>query len=165
MCSPFWDNASCVPPTLAGQTAVFPCMKMYREKRYSQQCKLRLRIILEWCTMSDPDNASRDCFPNSTWAGLTDYSSCKLLEEPTSEFEQIEVSSDLEISIVIYLVGMNFSTPPFLWKGFHYRVYILLIFFQFPNYPLITFAWLYLNLCPRLPIPNHYNKYLLYFPN
>ena len=53
------------------------------------------------------DNASRDCFPNATWSSLTNYSSCKLLEDPISEYGQKGVSSDLEISIVIYFVGKN----------------------------------------------------------
>ena len=66
-------------------------------------------LFKEELTINDSDNASRYCFPNGTWAGLTNYSSCKLLEETASEFEHKEVSSDLEISIVIYLVGKNSS--------------------------------------------------------
>eukprot|EP00090_Calanus_glacialis_P008808 TRINITY_DN17144_c0_g1_i1.p1 TRINITY_DN17144_c0_g1~~TRINITY_DN17144_c0_g1_i1.p1 ORF type:complete len:483 (-),score=95.59 TRINITY_DN17144_c0_g1_i1:231-1679(-) len=152
VCSPFWDNASCVPPTLAGQTAVFPCMKMYREKRYSQQY-----------------NASRDCFPNSTWAGLTDYSSCKLLEEPTSEFEQIEVSSDLEISIVIYLVGhilslLALSMALVVFASFRemrcirHKVHIAL----FIAFGLADLAWILQLICQNIIEKNMVDIVTLY---
>ena len=36
-CGPFWDNASCVPPTAAGHSAVFPCMTMFAGKLYNTQ--------------------------------------------------------------------------------------------------------------------------------
>ena len=35
VCGPFWDNASCVPPTEAGHEAVFPCMTMFAGSLYS----------------------------------------------------------------------------------------------------------------------------------
>ena len=34
MCGPLWDNASCIPPTLASTAAVFPCMETYNGRRY-----------------------------------------------------------------------------------------------------------------------------------
>ena len=37
VCGPFWDNASCVPPTEAGHEAVFPCMTMFAGKLYNTQ--------------------------------------------------------------------------------------------------------------------------------
>ena len=39
VCDPLWDGASCVPPTLAGEPAVFPCMTMYNNKLYSPKCE------------------------------------------------------------------------------------------------------------------------------
>ena len=37
VCGPFWDNASCVPPTEAGHEAVFPCMTMFAGSLYNTQ--------------------------------------------------------------------------------------------------------------------------------
>ena len=34
ICPPFWDNASCIPPALSGQTATLPCMTMFAGKLY-----------------------------------------------------------------------------------------------------------------------------------
>ena len=34
VCGPLWDNASCIPPTLASTAAVFPCMETYNGRRY-----------------------------------------------------------------------------------------------------------------------------------
>ena len=34
ICPPSWDGASCPPPTLAGQTAVWPCMGEYGGSQY-----------------------------------------------------------------------------------------------------------------------------------
>ena len=39
VCPPKWDNASCIPPTLAGETAVFPCMAVFNGETYSPHCK------------------------------------------------------------------------------------------------------------------------------
>ena len=34
VCGPLWDNASCIPPTPSGQTAVLPCMRMFQGTAY-----------------------------------------------------------------------------------------------------------------------------------
>ena len=55
-----------------------------------------------------PDNASRLCGWDGVWAERTDYSACKLLEQNTSVMEEVEMGedhADLEISIIIYLIG------------------------------------------------------------
>ena len=39
------------------------------------------------------------------WAERTDYSACKLLEQDTRVMEEVEMGADLEISIIIYLIG------------------------------------------------------------
>ena len=55
-----------------------------------------------------PDNASRLCGWDGVWAERTDYSACKLLEQNTSIMEEVEMGeehADLEISIIIYLIG------------------------------------------------------------
>ena len=55
-----------------------------------------------------PDNASRLCGWDGVWAERTDYSACKLLEQKTSIMEEAEMGeehADLEISIIIYLIG------------------------------------------------------------
>jgi len=89
MCPPLWDNASCVPPIPAGQTAVFPCMRVFRGQDYSPSF-----------------NASRKCFSNSSWASTTDYRDCLcnstkdcMMHQPSPE------NNSLEVTIVIYLVG------------------------------------------------------------
>ena len=54
------------------------------------------------------DNASRYCSDAGQWAERTDYSACKLLDlEPgvMEEPEVAELPADLEISIIIYLIG------------------------------------------------------------
>ena len=39
VCPPTWDGASCLPPTLAGHTAVIPCMSFYDGVFYSSECE------------------------------------------------------------------------------------------------------------------------------
>ena len=39
VCAPTWDGASCIPPTLAGHTAILPCMNSYEGVFYSPKCK------------------------------------------------------------------------------------------------------------------------------
>ena len=39
VCPPLWDGASCLPPTLAGHTAILPCMESYQGIYYSPKCK------------------------------------------------------------------------------------------------------------------------------
>ena len=46
VCHPLWDGASCVPPTKAGTTAVFPCMTMYNHKYYNTKCKYANKNIV-----------------------------------------------------------------------------------------------------------------------
>ena len=54
------------------------------------------------------DNASRHCGWDGAWAERTDYSACKLLEQESGVMEELEMAegpADLEISIIIYLIG------------------------------------------------------------
>ena len=44
---PKWDNASCIPPTLAGETAVFPCMAVFNGETYSTFRKSVFSVIFE----------------------------------------------------------------------------------------------------------------------
>ena len=41
-CPPFWDEASCFPPTLANTEAIIPCMSSYGSERYNTSCKYQL---------------------------------------------------------------------------------------------------------------------------
>ena len=47
VCPPMWDGASCVPPTLEGEDAVFPCMTLFNCKLYDVNCKLETRMKTE----------------------------------------------------------------------------------------------------------------------
>ena len=45
---------------------------------------------------------------DGAWAERTDYSACKLLEQDSGVMEEVEMvegPADLEISIIIYLIG------------------------------------------------------------
>jgi len=59
VCAPVWDGASCIPPTLAGNTAILPCMNSYEGIFYSPKY-----------------NSSKECLANGTWSGPTDYYDC-----------------------------------------------------------------------------------------
>ena len=50
VCPPMWDGASCLPPTLAGHTALLPCMTFYDGVFYSPQCKIMLGQLSR-CTL------------------------------------------------------------------------------------------------------------------
>jgi len=93
VCPPKWDNASCIPPTMAGETAVFPCMAVFNGETYSPHF-----------------NATRQCYPNGTWAPTTFYTDCMCNStEDCTEKSQEEETGALEISIIIYLVGYVLS--------------------------------------------------------
>ena len=51
VCGPFWDNASCVPPTEAGHEAVFPCMTMFAGSLYNTrgETNVALHTASEHC--------------------------------------------------------------------------------------------------------------------
>ena len=46
MCPPLWDNASCIPPTAGGDTAVLPCMRMYAGQYYDAGSKYKEYVML-----------------------------------------------------------------------------------------------------------------------
>ena len=59
VCAPIWDGASCLPPTLAGHTAVLPCMTFYDGVFYSPECKIVLEqlsrnLLLPWILLNFP---------------------------------------------------------------------------------------------------------------
>jgi len=92
-CPPKWDNASCIPPTLAGETAVFPCMTVYNGETYSPYY-----------------NASRPCSPTGEWGPTTDYTDCMCNStEDCHGGGGVDETGALEISIIIYLVGYVLS--------------------------------------------------------
>jgi len=93
VCPPKWDNASCIPPTMAGETAVFPCMSVFKGETYSPHF-----------------NASRECYLNGTWAPSTDYNDClcNSTQECSEDFLD-DGHNHLDISIIIYFVGYVLS--------------------------------------------------------
>ena len=71
-----------------------------------RQRKPKIDILtISTVRLSFPDNASRLCGWDGVWAERTDYSACKLLEQDTRVMEEVEMGADLEISIIIYLIG------------------------------------------------------------
>ena len=111
-----------MPPTEAGHEAVFPCMTMFAGSLYSARgetnCVTEQQNITIFpghtkkkCWRPNlilSDNASRHCGWDGAWAERTDYSACKLLEQESGVMEELEMAegpADLEISIIIYLIG------------------------------------------------------------
>ena len=75
--------------------------KKYQKYFLNVQKNWRLNLVLS-------DNASRHCGMDGAWAERTDYSACKLLEQDSGVMEEVEIGegpADLEISIIIYLIG------------------------------------------------------------
>ena len=60
VCEPKWDNASCVPPSPAGSTAVWPCMLMFNNSLFDTT-----------------RNATRECLEGGQWGNISNYSQCK----------------------------------------------------------------------------------------
>jgi len=101
VCPPMWDGASCVPPTLEGEDAVFPCMTLFNCKLYDVNF-----------------NASRSCLDGGVWAGKTNYK-CPPLQtnyscppppsdldmDPELEFDLDPELDSLDMSIYVYTVG------------------------------------------------------------
>jgi len=97
VCPPFWDNASCIPASLAAQTAVLPCMTSYDGQ-----------------TFSPLFNATRECQGDGTWGPITYYGDCLCNSTEaclaySSNITDMESTPALEISIIIYLVGYVLS--------------------------------------------------------
>lgn len=97
VCAPKWDDAACLPPTLAGETAVFPCMSMYRGD-----------------TFSSDYNASIDCLSNGSWAPRTNYNDCLCHSSNPEKYldyceYQEEENTIVDISIIIHFVGYSIS--------------------------------------------------------
>jgi len=108
VCPPMWDGASCIPLTLAGDTAVLPCMDSFKGVKYSAFV-----------------NASRYCEDDGTWSNQTNYLDCyckgslvhratstcsqHLLLEAHHRRDQEIIPSDEEIPNYISLVGYTLS--------------------------------------------------------
>jgi len=91
VCSPFWDNASCIPAARAGFTATLPCMQSYNGQ-----------------TFSPLFNASRECGDDGSWNEITYYGDC--LCNSTGQCETDDIGSmGSEISVIIYLIGYVLS--------------------------------------------------------
>ena len=60
VCPPFWDNASCIPGVMAGQTAILPCMSSYNGQSFSPLCKCTQYACGDWrmerATHNKPNN-------------------------------------------------------------------------------------------------------------
>ena len=67
-------------------------------------------VNIDFKSIYSPDNASRLCGWDGVWAERTDYSACKLMEQDTRVMEEVEMGADLEISIIIYLIGEMSTT-------------------------------------------------------
>lgn len=97
VCTPFWDNASCIPGVGAGETATLPCMTSWNGQSFSPLF-----------------NASRECLEDGSWSDVTYYGDCacnSTLQCAASAGDSLdhEESPALEISIVIYLIGYLLS--------------------------------------------------------
>ena len=68
VCPPMWDGASCLPPTLAGHTAVLPCMNSFDGVFYSPECERILETSLYHLEQYFyfPDSASSQRVTTST---------------------------------------------------------------------------------------------------
>ncbi|XP_023329104.1 diuretic hormone receptor isoform X2 [Eurytemora carolleeae] len=134
-CFPYWDGASCIPPTLEGETAVWPCMEMYGDKYYTTY-----------------NNATRGCLTDGVWATLTNYTTCAELPGPPD-------TVDVEISITVYLVGYSISLIAlfiavciFLFlremRCMRHKIHIGL----FLTYIFTDLAWIITNLLQNLVV-------------
>ncbi|CAN8021908.1 unnamed protein product [Ixodes persulcatus] len=61
-CRVIWDGVSCWPATRGSSQAVIPCFASFNSLFYDTS-----------------QNATRDCWPNGTWADRSDYSNCRPL--------------------------------------------------------------------------------------
>ncbi|EEC09757.1 hypothetical protein IscW_ISCW007036, partial [Ixodes scapularis] len=61
-CRVIWDGVSCWPATRGSSQAVIPCFASFNSVFYDTS-----------------QNATRDCWPNGTWADRSDYSNCRPL--------------------------------------------------------------------------------------
>ena len=47
ICSPYWDGASCFPPSLADTVVTIPCMATYFTKRFNTNCESCFALLKE----------------------------------------------------------------------------------------------------------------------
>jgi len=119
VCPPTWDGASCIPPTPAGATAVFPCMASAFGISYSPEY-----------------NATKDCLANGSWTGPTNYLECLCMGSDEhsntstcasdwSDWSPIDTETDPsnELSVNIHIVGYTLS---FLALVFAMTIYLSL---------------------------------------
>jgi len=118
LCLPTWDGASCIPPTPAGATAVFPCMSSAFGVDYSPEY-----------------NATKHCLANGSWTGPTNYLECLCMgsDEHTntstctgsdwSDWSPTETDPNNELSVNIHIVGYTLS---FLALVFAMTIYLSL---------------------------------------
>ena len=56
-------------------------------------------------------NATRQCYPNGTWASTTDYNDCLCNStENCLNILQEDETAALDISLMIYLVGKKYNS-------------------------------------------------------
>ena len=96
VCAPEWDDASCVPPSPAGSTAVWPCMQIFPNNLF------------------DTRNASRECLEGGEWANLSDYSQCQVNTGDLKLGNQISSSAYL-IGYTISFFALSISLIIYLW--------------------------------------------------
>lgn len=93
ICTPMWDSAACLPPTEAGNQAVFPCMTMFDGVYYDTQF-----------------NASRWCLEDGSWDSMTNYNDCavNVLPVQTGQNNSSIVFYE-ELSMKTYYTGYSLS--------------------------------------------------------
>jgi len=104
LCPPLWDAASCIPPTLAGYTAVFPCMTMYNNKYYDTTNNATRSCLStgHWDNLTDYSTCNELCIEEDNWNQTTKYIDCALLDGDQS-------TAELEISLHVYFIGYTIS--------------------------------------------------------
>ena len=96
--------------------------------------KVTVYFLKTWfvCSLVSPFsvNATRECYPNSTWAPTTYYAHCLCNSTNNCMQTDQEDRKTLEISIIIYLVG----------KGRHLETkFVKVVFLQVISSPSLPF--------------------------
>ena len=84
VCGPFWDNASCVPPTEAGHEAVFPCMTMFAGSLYSARGETNVSLHTTSALRNMAAQMSQ-IFPEHTKSVGDQISFCQIMRVGTAD--------------------------------------------------------------------------------
>lgn len=135
-CPVTWDGLSCWPQTPGSALAVVPCFASLNELEYDTT-----------------QNATRQCWANGTWAGRSDYSSCRPLLEGATDMQVDET--------LLYYIGYGLSLCALtlaLWIFFYFKdlrclrntIHVNLMI----TYFLISLTWIFTATLQSVPLPN-----------